>query len=101
MAMEIAVATNGFIEAQAPWALAKDADRAGELDDTLASLARCILITATLLEPFMPGRMTSLCNRFGFGTVPQLADLPALDVTGRNASRGDILFPKEKPAESA
>jgi methionyl-tRNA synthetase len=95
------VAANGFIEAQAPWALAKDPVKAGELDDTLASLGRCILITATLLEPFMPGRMASLCNRFGFESVPLLKELPALDVTGRHATRGDILFPKEKPAGSA
>lgn len=101
IAMEIAVAANGFIEAQAPWALAKDPERAAELDATLASLARSILTVAALLEPFMPQKMPGLCARFGFDSVPLIDDLGALPVEGRKAARGDILFPKEKPAGSA
>jgi len=100
-ALEIAAAANGFIEARAPWALAKDPGLAADLDATLASLARAILALATLLEPFMPGRMPGLCARFGFDAVPLIGDLPSLAVEGRKAARGDILFPKEKPAGSA
>jgi methionyl-tRNA synthetase len=101
IAMEVAAAANGFVEAQAPWALAKDPERSTDLDATLASLARAILVTATLLEPFIPGKVASLCDRFGFDAVPQIGELATLDVAGRLASRGDILFPKEKPEGSA
>lgn len=101
VAMEVAVAANGFIEAQAPWALARDPARGEELDATLASLARAILVTATLLEPFIPLKVSDLCSRFGFEDVPLIEDLESLPVGGRRAARGDILFPKEKPAPSA
>jgi methionyl-tRNA synthetase len=101
IAMEVAAAANGFVEAQAPWALAKDPARSTDLDATLASLARAILVTATLLEPFIPGKVASLCGRFGFDAVPLIGELATLDVAGRLASRGDILFPKEKPEGSA
>jgi methionyl-tRNA synthetase len=101
IAMEVAAAANGFIEAQAPWALAKDPARAADLDATLASLARAILVTGTLLEPFIPLKAADLCNRFGFDDVPLIEDLETLSAGGRRAARGDILFPKEKPAPSA
>jgi len=100
-AMELAVATNGFIEAQAPWVQARDPGKAAELDSTLASLARTILTAATLLEPFMPNRMRDLCARFGIERIPLLSEVRDLDVAGHKASRGDILFPKESTAGSA
>jgi len=100
-AMDLAVAANGFIEARAPWSQAKDPAQSAELDATLLSLARAILTCSTLLSPFMPGRMQDLARRFEFDSVPALEDLPALDPAGRCASRGSILFPKEKPAGAA
>jgi len=101
VAMEVAASANGFIEARAPWALAKDAARSAELDATLGSLARAILAAATLLQPFMPVKVADLCTRFGFDEVPLIAQLAELAVEGRTATRGEILFPKERPAPSA
>ncbi len=94
-AMELAVAANGFIEAQAPWSQARDPGRADELDATLASLTRAILTTATLLEPFMPAKMTDLATRFGLRQLPGLTAIAALDLAGKRAERGAILFPKD------
>src|SRR5690606_4956561 len=57
-ALELASAANGFVETQAPWALAKDPARAAELDATLSSLARSLVALSSMLFPVMPGRMT-------------------------------------------
>jgi methionyl-tRNA synthetase len=100
VAMDLAVAANGFIEARAPWAQAKDPALAGDLDATLASLARAILATATLLEPFMPGKMADIAARFGRADVPTLNDVKALEVAGRTARRGEVLFPKDRPVSA-
>jgi methionyl-tRNA synthetase len=100
-AMDLAVAANGFIEARAPWAQAKDPAQAVALDATLASLARALLACATLLQPFMPAKMADLATRFGLDAVVPLSDLGHFDPGGRSASRGAILFPKDKPPGNA
>ncbi len=100
-AMELAVAANGFIEAQAPWSQAKDPAQSAALDATLASLARAIVITAVLLSPFMPSKMQDLLARFGYSGTPRLDALPTLDAGGRTAVRGAILFPKDRSPEPA
>jgi methionyl-tRNA synthetase len=99
-AMELAAAANGFVEARAPWAQAKDAAQTAALDATLGSLARCLVFLATLLQPFMPEKMADLAGRLGFDSVPKLADLEGIDPAGRPARRGAVLFPKEVPAAS-
>jgi methionyl-tRNA synthetase len=93
-AMELVSAANGFIERQAPWTLAKDPAGSPELDATLASLARALLVAATLLHPFMPERMEELTRRLGVGEVPTLEGALVLDLAGRSVRRGDPLFPR-------
>jgi methionyl-tRNA synthetase len=97
-AMDLAAAANGFVEARAPWAQAKDPTQAADLDATLASLARSLVYLATLLQPFMPARMEEMLARLGLAAVPVLGDLPGLAVAGRRALRGPVLFPKDSPA---
>ncbi|MCC6833106.1 MAG: methionine--tRNA ligase [Thermoleophilia bacterium] len=46
---------NRLVEERAPWTLAKDPARAGELDQALFSLAEGLRAVAILLWPFMPG----------------------------------------------
>lgn len=46
---------NRLVEERAPWTLAKDPDRAGELDQALFSLAEGLRAVAILLWPVMPG----------------------------------------------
>jgi methionyl-tRNA synthetase len=93
-ALELASAANGFVEARAPWAQAKDPAQAGALDATLAGLARGTAALATLLYPFMPGKMTSLAARFGLAEVVPLDAVAALDLAGRRVHRGEVLFPR-------
>jgi methionyl-tRNA synthetase len=93
-AMALADAANSFIERQEPWALAKDPDRAAELDDTLAALARTLAALTSLLEPFMPERMRVLAAELGLDGIPLLADVAALDLPGKTVRRGEGLFPR-------
>jgi methionyl-tRNA synthetase len=93
-AMDLVSAANGFIERQAPWSLAKDPAGGPELDATLASLARALLVAATLLHPFMPEKMDELSRRLGVADVPTLREALDLDLAGRAVRRGDPLFPR-------
>jgi methionyl-tRNA synthetase len=46
---------NRLVEERAPWTLAKDPDRAGELDATLFALAEGVRAVAIMLWPVIPG----------------------------------------------
>jgi methionyl-tRNA synthetase len=93
-AMDLVSQANGFIERQAPWSLAKDPAGGPELDATLASLVRALLVAGTLLHPFMPERMGELTRRLGTGKVPTLEEALALDLSGHSVIRGEPLFPR-------
>ena len=96
-AIQLSSAANQFVDARAPWAQAKDPAQAAELDRTLGALARCVAIISTLLFPFMPARMQDQLGRLGLESPPCLDDLALLDLAGRRAHRGAVLFPKPKP----
>jgi methionyl-tRNA synthetase len=51
---------NRYVEEQAPWALAKDPDRAADLDRALATLIHNLREVADLLQPFMPAKIDVL-----------------------------------------
>jgi methionyl-tRNA synthetase len=93
-AIQLSSAANQYVDARAPWAQAKDPAQAAELDITLAALARCVAALATLLFPFMPGKMADLAGRLGFERVALLDDVASLDLTGHRVHRGTVLFPK-------
>jgi methionyl-tRNA synthetase len=46
---------NRYVEERAPWQLAKDPARAGELDVALRSLAEGLRVVTVLLHPYLPG----------------------------------------------
>jgi methionyl-tRNA synthetase len=100
-AMDLARAANGFVDARAPWAAAKDPARAAELDATLAALARTVAALTTLLHPFMPFKMEDLAGRLGLAGIQPLGAIAALDMTGNRVSRGEILFPKDRTVVTA
>jgi methionyl-tRNA synthetase len=88
-------AANGFVEARAPWKLAKDPGSAGELDDTLSALVRALGCAAVLLAPFMPEKMARLWDELGTGqAMPRLSELEGLDARGWHPSKGMVLFPR-------
>jgi hypothetical protein len=53
-AMDLARVANGYVESREPWSQAKDPAQAAHLDETLASLARVLVVLAALLLPAMP-----------------------------------------------
>src|SRR5690606_22603373 len=78
-AIGLVSAANAFVGDRAPWALAKDPARAGELDQVLASLARSLAVSAVMLTPYMPERMAELLRQLGAPEeTPLLDELPGL-----------------------
>ncbi len=81
---------NRYVEEQAPWQLAKDPSRAGDLDCALRTLAEGLRVVSVLLHPFMPAsterlldalgaRDTSLgAARFGAETIDRVQPLEPL-----------------------
>ena len=98
-ALELTSLANHFVEDQAPWTLAKDPEKAGELDATLASLARALLVLATLLQPIMPGIMAEMAMRLGVEAIPTLEGSLEEELAGRSVIKGDPLFPRAELAK--
>ncbi len=94
-ALELTSMANGFVESQAPWSLAKDPHAGDELDATLASLARALLVLATLFQPILPRAMEELARRLGVREVPTLTEVLDFGLAGRTIVRGDPLFPRK------
>lgn len=91
---------NEYVDRQAPWKQAKDPALATALDETLASLTRQLARFAVLLHPVMPGKAAALWTQLGGpGRVDEqrFEALARLDATGWRVSKGEPLFPKDRP----
>jgi methionyl-tRNA synthetase len=93
-AMDFARKANGYVEESEPWALAKDPARAEELDETLATLYRALVLLTALLMPAMPDRMDTLASALGLDGVPTLRLAAEERGTGRSVTRIEGLFPR-------
>ncbi len=93
-AMDLARTANGYVDRREPWAHAKDPERAGELDETLATLARALTVLTALFLPVTPEKMTDLARMLGLDAVPPLEKAAAMSLAGRRVSKGIPLFPK-------
>jgi methionyl-tRNA synthetase len=81
---------NRYVEEQAPWTLAKDPDRAADLDRVLRTLAEGLRVVGVLLSPWIPGSADKLlaalgapdlslaAARFGAGTIGAVDQLEPL-----------------------
>jgi methionyl-tRNA synthetase len=90
---------NRYVEERAPWQLAKDPERADELDRVLATLVEGVRVVTVLLWPYLPASAERLLGALG---ARELA-LPAAELGGARCERVgqlDSLFPKE-PAPGA
>ena len=86
---------NRYVEEQAPWALAKDEARAGELDRVLATLVEGLRAIGVLLAPWLPESSAKLLDALGAPDV----SLAAAELDGRRVERVtalDPLFPKHQ-----
>jgi len=93
-AMELARAANGYVEDSEPWALAKDPEKASELDQALASMTRVLVVLAALLVPVMPEKMTEMGALLGLSHIPKLDDVGTFPTAGLSVSKGMPLFPR-------
>ena len=91
---------NRFIEEKAPWTLAKDESKRGELEGVFRELLAVLRTAGSVLYPFMPGKMGEMLEWLGAGP-PSLDALPP-DVSGAEGlSAPRPLFPRiqEQPEE--
>src|SRR5438270_5779124 len=64
-AFRLVDATNEYIAATAPWALARDPSSADRLTQVLFDSAEAIRLAAVLLEPIMPSSCREILRRVG------------------------------------
>jgi methionyl-tRNA synthetase len=93
-AMDLAREANGYVEEREPWAQARDPERAADLDETLATLARVLTVLSALFQPVCPDRMAELASRLGLDTVPTLDEARRLELGSRRVRKGDPLYPR-------
>ena len=95
--MRMVARSNEFIQASAPWTVAKDPAKLNQLDGILATLSRQIARQSVLLAPFMPAKAQAAWLQLGgVGQLSEqrIADIARLDTSGWRVTRGDPLFPK-------
>ena len=56
---------NRYVEERAPWTLAKDGEKAQELDEVLVSLAEGVRVVSLLLIPYLPASTEKLLDALG------------------------------------
>src|SRR2546427_612936 len=96
LVIELASRANRYVEATAPWKLAK-AKRDVELDVVLASLVRVVARLAVLAAPFIPQKAETIWNGLGVARAwreVRLSDFVNFSVTGQRVSNPPPLFPK-------
>jgi len=84
---------NRYVEQQAPWQLAKDDARSGDLDRVLRTLAEGLRAVTVLLWPYLPASAERLLSALG---------APSLSLSGAELGAGEMqrvspiesLFPK-------
>ena len=88
-------ALNRFVEERAPWTLAKDPERAADLDVALATLADGIRVVAIMLASVVPGSAERMLTAVGAGldTSWELA-VPGRLPQGARVENVGALFPR-------
>jgi methionyl-tRNA synthetase len=85
---------NRYVEERAPWAQARDAAHAAELDATLATLAEALRSLTVLLHPYMPETTEQLLAALSAPDLGYEHATLAARGGGRMVAKLDPLFPK-------
>jgi methionyl-tRNA synthetase len=85
---------NRYVEERAPWRLAKDPERAGELAQVLASLAEALRVVSVLLHPYLPATVARLLEALGCPDVSYAAARFGEHGAGASVRALEPLFPK-------
>lgn len=96
---ELAGAANLYVEQQAPFRLAKDPEKQGELAFVMYNLLEAIRIIALYMAPFMPNTSAEVFSRLSLGDITAVTDIEAASVwgqlpAGNVVETGDPLFPR-------
>jgi methionyl-tRNA synthetase len=84
---------NAFIAAMEPWKMAKEPERAGELDQVLYRLLEGLRVVSLLLHPWMPNATAELLD--ALGEERRTLDAARFgDWPGRPVRKIDPLFPR-------
>ena len=97
-AMDLARTANGYVETRQPWTQAKDEASREALDQTLASLTRCLTVLCALFQPVAPQKMEELAQALGLQEVPTLATAIEIELAGRSVGKPAPLFPRVDPS---
>ena len=88
---------NKYIDATAPWVLAKDEANKERLGTVMYHLAECVRIVAVLIGPFMPNTPARIFQQLGVNE-PELMTRDSLSFGGLKAgtkvTKGEALFPR-------
>jgi methionyl-tRNA synthetase len=98
--LELARATNGYIEATAPFQLAKDPKQAGRVDEVLYRSASAMYVALLGLLPILPTKAADGLRQLsaaGDG-LPLGERFRAVLPPGTRVGEGQALFPKPPPA---
>ncbi len=89
---------NRYVEEQAPWQLAKDPERAADLDRVLRTLAEGLRVVSVLLHPYLPDATEKLLAALH---APDLSFAAAGFGTGQvgRVRKLEALFPKKDAEE--
>jgi methionyl-tRNA synthetase len=100
-AWELVTEANRFLVDRAPWKLAADIGRRGELGGVLYAAAEVLRIVALLVCPVMPGAAARLWQQLGLGIASPLEAQRLPDAAawgglapGTPTRKGDALFPR-------
>jgi methionyl-tRNA synthetase len=89
---------NRYVEEQAPWRLARDAEAADKLDQVLASLEEGLRAVSVLLWPYMPATVEKLLLALGAPEITFDRALYAERGSGLPVQALEPLFPKRSPS---
>jgi methionyl-tRNA synthetase len=85
---------NRYVEETAPWQLARDDDKASELDVTLRTLAEGLRVVTVLLHPYMPTTAEKLLAALGQPDLDLECAALGARPGGGDVAKLDPLFPK-------
>ena len=92
--MELVSKANKYIEDKAPWALAKDPEKKGELEGVMARLAHVVYAAGLFLSPILVEKSKAVFASLAVDN-PNYEDIDNLGVlNGKTVVKGDILFPR-------
>ena len=98
---ELVAGANRYIEAQAPWVLARDPEQRGALATVMGELLEAIRVIAVLLECFLPEASARMLESLGSpphdGTLAERTRWGRLE-PGARSVRIDALFPRIETA---